>query len=137
MNTIETVQSFIGAINNRDLSAIRDLMVEEHLLVDSSGTTVSGRDQVSAAWNAFFAMFPEYEIRVEHLLAEGPVAAVFGTASGNVLGKPGIPLKQDKEMPAAWQAIAEGGKILRWQVYADWSGSMREDESDGATFGEV
>jgi ketosteroid isomerase-like protein len=137
MNTIETVQSFIGAINNRDLAAMRDLMMEEHLLVDSTGMTISGRDHVSAAWNAFFAMFSEYEIRVENLLAEGPVVAVFGTASGIVVGKPDMLLKKGMEMPAAWRAIAEGGKILRWQVYADWSGSMREDVSDGATFGEV
>lgn len=38
------------------------------------------------------------------------------------------------EMPAAWKAIVENGKIKVWQVYADWTEGLKiidEDKKKG------
>jgi len=80
-------------------------------------------------------MFPDYKMQVERMFAQESVVAVFGSAAGTYNGKRGLVPQNRIEMPAAWKAVVENGKIKLWQVYADWTEGCRiidEDEkSDG------
>ena len=116
-NEIEVVQSFIAAINRQSPADIAELMTEDHAFVDSSGRAVSGRQQMTAGWSAYFGMFPDFTIEVETILSDGELG----------------PVPENRiEMPAAWRAIVRDGKVQRWQVYADWTDGTRRIAEDGA-----
>lgn len=131
---IDVVNAFVAAINRRSPPEISDLMTEDHTFVDSRGTVESGRQKMTAGWREYFRMFPDYTIHVETILADHDLVAVFGSASGTYNGKRGPVLENRIEMPAAWRAVVQNGKVRRWQVYADWTEGTRtiaEDEAVG------
>jgi len=67
------------------------------------------------AWAAYFADFPDYRIRVERVISDGPTVAVFGVASGSYRGRTGAAW----HFPAAWYATVRAGKLVEWRVYGD------------------
>jgi ketosteroid isomerase-like protein len=79
---ISVVKAFIAAINRRNPAEISGLMTEDHTFVDSGGGRQSGRAAMAAGWKEYFRMFPDYEIRVENILGDGALVAVFGSADG-------------------------------------------------------
>jgi limonene-1,2-epoxide hydrolase len=129
-NATVVVKSFIDAINTHNLPALSALMTEDHTFIDSAGKVVSGRDKMMVSWQAYFQMFPDYEIRVETMLSDKNLVAVFGSACGTYNGKRGLIPENRIEMPAAWKAIVEHGKIKSWQVYADWTEGFKIIEDD-------
>ena len=124
-NEIDVVEAFIAAINRRSPAEIAELMTEDHAFVDSRGRVESGREHMTAGWDGYFRLFPDYRIVAESLLADGPLVAVFGSASGTYSGRRGPVAENRIEMPAAWRAVVENGKVSRWQVYADWTEGVR------------
>ena len=129
-NEIDVVKAFIAAINRRNPSEISDLMTEDHTFVDSGGRIQSGRENMTAGWEEYFRMFPDYKIQVESILGDKALVAVFGSASGTYNGKRGLVPENRIEMPAAWKAVVENGKIKLWQVYADWTEGCRIIDED-------
>jgi limonene-1,2-epoxide hydrolase len=129
-NEINVVKAFIAAINRRNPSEISDLMTEDHTFIDSGGRTESGREHMTAGWEGYFRMFPDYEIQVESILGDKALVAVFGSASGTYNGKRGLVPENRIEMPAAWKAIVANGKIKLWQVYTDWTEGCRIIDED-------
>ncbi len=128
------VNAFIAAINQGDTAQLSELMTEDHTFVDSGGTVESGRSIMSKGWNEYFQMFPDFRVEVEWMLQDGNLVAAFGKASGTYNGKRGLVPANRIEMPAAWKAIVENGKIKFWQVYADWTEGSRiidDDEKNG------
>jgi ketosteroid isomerase-like protein len=133
-NSIKAVKAFIAAINRRSPSEICTLMTEDHTFIDSGGGTQSGRESMTAGWKEYFRMFPDYKIQVESILGDKALVAVFGSASGTYNGKRGLVPENKIEMPAAWKAVVEKGKIKLWQVYTDWTEGTRiinEDKKKG------
>jgi len=128
------VRAFIAAINQGDAAQLSELMTEDHTFVDSGGRVDSGRSSMTKGWSEYFRMFPDYQVEVECMLEDGNLVAAFGAASGTYNGKRGLVSENRIEMPAAWKAIVENGKIKLWQVYADWTEGSRiidEDEQQG------
>ena len=133
-NEINVVKAFIEAINRHAPSEILSLMTEDHTFVDSSGKILSGREYMTAGWQQYFRMFPDYKIQVESILGNKALVAVFGSASGTYNGKRGLVAENRIEMPAAWKAVVENGRVKLWQVYADWTEGNRiinEDKKKG------
>jgi len=124
-SAIGVVRAFIGAINRRDLTEMSALMAEDHIFVDSTGRTTSGRDAMTSAWARFFEILPDYRIQVESVLDDGPLVAVFGSAAGTYAGGRGPIAENRIVMPAAWRAVVEDGRVKLWQVYADWTEGQR------------
>lgn len=75
--------------------------------VDSGGRAESGREKMATAWDAYFRFFPNYTIRVESVLGDRSLVAVFGSAAGTFNGKRGCVPANRIEMPAAWRAVVE------------------------------
>jgi len=133
-NVIDVVKAFIAAINRRAPSEISGLMTEDHVFVDSAGTVHAGREKMAAGWEEYFGMFPDYRIELENILADEALVAAFGSASGTYNGTRGLVPENRIEMPAAWKAVVENGKVKLWQVYADWTEGTRiisEDKETG------
>ena len=130
MKETEVVEVFINAINRHDLSKLSSLMADDHTFVDSTGRTESGRANMVAGWNAYFMMFPDYEIVVEKMVGEGTFVAIFGSAAGTYDGKRGRVPENRIQMPAAWRAEVEKGRVRLWQVYADWTAGWKIIEED-------
>lgn len=133
-NEIAVVRAFIAAINQRDVAQLSRLMTEDHSFVDSGGKVESGRDKMTKGWNEYFRMFPDYRIKIESTLQDGNLVAVFGSTCGTYNGKRGLAPENKIEMPAAWRAIVENGRVKLWQVYADWTEGWKiiaEDEKSG------
>ena len=105
-------------------------MSEDHTFIDSVGRIISGRENMTAGWEGYFRMFPDYQIRIENIIRDKTIVAVFGSASGTYNGKRG-PIPENKiEMPAAWKAVVANGKVKLWQVYADWTEGSRIIDKD-------
>ena len=127
------VEAFVAAINKHDPAAIASLMTEDHTFIDPTGTPHVGRDIMTEGWKGYFAMFPDYEIHIERVLADKSVVAVFGSAVGTYNGKRGLVADNRIAMPAAWRALIENGKVKLWQVYADWTDGWKIIEKDKAS----
>lgn len=133
-NEINVVKAFIAAINRRAPSEISGLMTEDHTFVDSGGSSQSGRENMAAGWGEYFRIFPDYKIQIDSVLGDKTLVAVFGSASGTYNGKRGLVPENRIEMPAAWKAVVENGKVKLWQVYTDWTEGTRiinEDKKTG------
>jgi limonene-1,2-epoxide hydrolase len=129
---IDVVKAFIAAINSRKPAEIARLMTKDHTFVDPGGSTQSGRDNMTAGWEQYYRMFPDYEIHVENVLCDADLVAAFGSASGTYNGKRGLVPENRIVMPAAWKAVVKDGKIKFWQVYADWTEGSRIIDEDTA-----
>ena len=129
-SAVDVVKAFVAAINRRDCREIAELMTEDHTFVDSGGTVQAGRETMMAGWKEYFRMFPDYEIQVESILQDGALVAAFGSASGTYNGKRGLVPENRIEMPAAWKAVVQNGKIRLWQVYTDWTEGCKIIDED-------
>jgi limonene-1,2-epoxide hydrolase len=130
----DVVTAFVAAINRHDVAALANLMSEGHTFIDSSGRSVSGRNEVIAGWEAYFTMFPDFEVRADTTLTHDGTVAVFGSVSGTYNGKRGLISRNRIAMPAAWKAIVADGKVTVWQVFCDWTEGMKiiqEDKQSG------
>jgi ketosteroid isomerase-like protein len=131
---ISIVRGFIAAINQGNAAQLSNLMTEDHTFVDSQGTIDSGRENMMKGWKEYFRMFPDYKVEIQSILQDGNLVAAFGSASGTYNGRRGLVPENRIEMPAAWRAIVENGKIKVWQVYADWTKGyniINEDKESG------
>jgi limonene-1,2-epoxide hydrolase len=124
-DAIAAVRRFIVAVNRRSVDDLSAVMADDHTFVDSQGRALTGREQTISAWQAYFAVFPDYEIRVQRILADGEQVAIFGEAIGTFKGKRGVVPENRIVMPAAWNARVKDGRVTFWQVYADWSEGIK------------
>jgi limonene-1,2-epoxide hydrolase len=122
---LDVVAAFVAAINRHVPSEISALMTEDHTFVDSGGGIQSGRESMTAGWEKYFSMFPDFRIEIESILGDRTLVAVFGSASGTYNGNRGPVPENRIEMPVAWKAVVENGKVKLWQVYADWTEGNR------------
>ena len=112
MSELDIVREFVEKINQQDVEGLVSLMTEDHVFIDGLGNRVSGREEMRAAWQQYFAMCPDYHVSVEHALEAGPVVGLFGSAGGTIKGK-------RWQIPAAWLALVEASAVREWRVYAD------------------
>lgn len=113
------VRRYMAAINSHDVEAVLALMTDDHRFTDAAGGSLSGRDPLRAAWQGYFAWFPNYEITAEEVFSRGGTVAVFGRAGGTFA--PGVGSVADNTwlLPAAWLADVRGDRIAHWRVFCD------------------
>lgn len=114
----EAVLAFVAAIQGHDFAALDGLLATEHVLVDAAGVEVRGAVAVLEAWRKYLGWFPDYEMRIERRFEDGERVALFGVASGTFAGATS-PARGRWSIPAAWLAETRGGRVTRWQVFAD------------------
>ena len=114
-----TVLEFVERINAHDVDGILDLMSEDYRFINSAGDTFRGRAFMRATWRAHFAQYPDFQIKVERVIADEDGVAVFGVAQGTLNSDGQILEENHWEVPAAFLGIARDGKMLHWQVFSD------------------
>lgn len=112
MSPEEVFNLFLAAINRHDVPALASLMTPDHTFIDSLGNRVSGATSMQAGWRGYFAICPDYTIRIDHLISQEAIALATGEAGGTING---IAWKT----PAAFRAIIREDKVAEWQVFAD------------------
>ena len=112
MKLEEVFNLFIDAINRHDVPALASLMTPDHTFIDSLGNRVVGATSMQAGWRGYFAMCPDYWIRIACLMSQDSTVLATGEAGGTINGV-------DWKTPAAWKAIIREDKVTEWQVFAD------------------
>ena len=112
MNPEEVFKHFIDAINRHDVAALASLMTSDHTFTDSLGNRVAGAASMEAGWRGYFAMCPDYWIRINQLMSEDCTVLATGEAGGTINGV-------EWKTPGAWKALIREDKIAGWQVFAD------------------
>ena len=87
-------------------------MAPAFVFVDSLGYEVQGAAKMTAGWQAYFAMCPDYWVRADHVMGDGPTLLLAGEAGGTI---DGVAWK----IPSAWSAVIRHGRLWEWRVFAD------------------
>src|SRR5208282_3022093 len=118
-SAIEVALDFVAKINAHDVDAIVALMSPDHVFIDGLGATFRGAEQMRAGWKFYLGMFPDYAIEVTSQFGRGDSVALFGKARGTFAVNGKLARENFWEVPAAWRARVENGRVAEWQVYCD------------------
>lgn len=116
---LDVALRFVEAINSGSVDRILAMISEDHVLIDSSGEELAGKDAVAQAWSSYFLVFPDYSIRIEEVAEGESLVALFGTASGTYSLEGKLLPENHWQIPVAWTVRVMGEKVTRWQIYAD------------------
>ena len=140
LQSLEVAMDFIKRINAGDINILCELMTENHIFQDALGKRFMGRETMRQGWTNYLKMVADYQVHADEFFQTGERVAIFGTASGRYVGPHGPSTKAGNgapvpaaahgvdsalgpngfwEVPAAWRAVVQGGKIAEWRVYAD------------------
>lgn len=110
LGAMNLAEAFHRAINTRDIARLRGLMADDHRFIDSLGNLICGGDAAADAWQAFFAMFPDYRNEVSVWVERDDEVIMLGRSEC-----------ADERLsgPAYWRALSRNRKLAEWQVYAD------------------
>ena len=111
--------AFVGRINAHDVAGLGELMTDDHVFVDALDNRVVGREVMRAGWEQYFALVPDYWIRVDVVFREKEAVALMGRAGGTFVGRTPEGRSGRWEVPAAWLAEVRDGRVAMWRVYAD------------------
>jgi ketosteroid isomerase-like protein len=119
MRPAEVAAAFVARINEHDLVGLSELMTDDHVFIDALDNRVAGRAAMRSAWEQYFALVPDYWIKVDKTLQDAGVVALFGVAGGTYGGGSSGGQKGPWQIPAAWLAETRDGQVAMWRVYAD------------------
>ncbi len=139
---LEVTMDFIKRINEGDVNALCELMTEGHVFQDALGKRFIGRETMRQGWTNYLKIVADYRVHADEFFHANERIAIFGTASGRYVGPHGPSMEAGNgapvhataghnrdlhatgsngfwEVPAAWRAVVQHGKIAEWRVYAD------------------
>ena len=117
----DIVRKYIEAINSHNIQAMRNLMTLDHTFIDAEGKDMKGREKILDGWPEYYDMFPDYKVKVESIIEDGSIVAVFGSTYATYNGKTGMKSENKICEPAAWKAVVKNQKLASWQVYTDYT----------------
>ncbi|SEF99587.1 Ketosteroid isomerase homolog [Bryocella elongata] len=111
-NPQESVENFVAAINAHNLDAIFALLPRDHVFIDSVGHRLESAVAARTAWRGYFAMCPDYWIRLSDVLTDGELVLATGMVGGTIRAT-------SWQTPAAFKVIIRNRKLQEWRVFAD------------------
>jgi ketosteroid isomerase-like protein len=108
----DVLQRWFAAINARDVAALSSLMAPDFVFVDSLGNEVRGAEKMTVGWRAYFAMCPDYWIRVHDVAPAAGATLIAGEAGGTIDGT-------TWRTPAAWRIVIHDDQVAEFRVFAD------------------
>jgi ketosteroid isomerase-like protein len=112
-------RAFVQAINTHDVNALVELMLIDHVFVDSLGTAIGGKETMRKGWEGYFRMVPDYTLTIEETYSSGDVTVMLGVAHGTYTTDGRLLPENEWKTPGAFKAVIEDGKVKEWRVYAD------------------
>lgn len=132
----EIVRRLINILNSGDLSRMNEVCDEDMVYRIGAGDEYPGLDNYRQAIEASYEGFPDMELSIEELMAEGAkvhmVYRITGTHSGEYLGIP--PSDRSIVHQASSLITVEDGKVVEQVDYYDWLEFLKQL---GAVSGEV
>jgi ketosteroid isomerase-like protein len=116
---VDTVLAFMKSINAHDVDALVALMTEDHEFIDSLGKVMKGREAMRKGWQSYFRLCPDYAISHEDIFERGDTVVAFGKAGGTISVEGRLLPENRWEIPAAWKAVVQSGRVKQWRVYAE------------------
>jgi hypothetical protein len=115
----EAVQEFVNRINVHDVDGLVALMTVDHVFIDSLGKRFA-RPAIESGWRQYFAMVPDYWVRIDRIVPDESALILFGTAGGTYVETGGaIKPENTWETPAVWRAVIRSGKVSEWRIFCD------------------
>jgi ketosteroid isomerase-like protein len=103
--------AFNEAINRRDIEALRRLMTDGHVFIDSDSNVLAGKARVLKAWEGFFDVFPDYRNEWSKVIpSDGALIAI---------GRSLCSTEPALNGPAIWAVRTADDKVSEWRVYED------------------
>jgi len=116
----DTILAFLERINAHDADALTSMLTEDHVFTDSLGNAMcGGRAALRDAWRAYFELVPDYRIDIDHIVQDGALLVLLGSARGTCVEGGALSAENHWLIPAAWIAEVRGGLVSAWRVYAD------------------
>jgi len=119
MTPTEVVREFIDAINEHHIDKMVSMMTPDHTFVDSLGKVIPSRRAMRDAWLGFFEFVPDYNVTIDHTMAEAETVVAVGSASGTYTKDGELRPQNAWKVPAAWRAVTSGARISTWQAFVD------------------
>lgn len=119
MTNSEVAQRFVEKINAHDLGGLVALMTADHVFVDSLGSKFT-RPGIEAGWKYYFAMVPDYWIRIDRIILDNDEVILIGAAGGTYVPNGGAMKPENRwETPAVWSVQIRGERVSEWRIYSD------------------
>ena len=116
---LDVARQFVDRINSHDTNGLAALMTDDHVFIDSLGEKVS-RPTIEEGWRKYFAMVPDYWIRVDRTAGMEDGIILIGAAGGTFVSSNGALSEENAwETPAVWVATISKERISSWRIYAD------------------
>lgn len=119
MTPLEVADSFVAAINARDIDRLVGLMTPDHVFVDADGSEHGGRDAMCSGWRTYFEWVPDFRIEVSERFEARNTVVLLGQASGTFVENGELRPDNHWIVPAAWRVIVESDLVAIWQLYAN------------------
>lgn len=116
---IEVANAFVRAINRQNVDELASLMTADHRFIDALDNQVEGQDKMRSGWAGYFRMVPDYSIAIEEVYCDGSAVVMLGTAGGTYSSDGSLHEEDRWQIPAAFRAFIEEGKVAEWRVYCD------------------
>ncbi len=102
------VKRYIAALNARDADAAAAIYSDDCCLVDSTGGSVQGRGEASAATRAFFDLEANFHLDYNEITVRGDTVLIRGRVQAD-----------DRRLAnnSLWEARVEEGKLSHWQSF--------------------
>lgn len=117
--SLDVALAFVAKINSHDVNGVVEWMTADHVFVDALGSTLRGADQMRQAWKGYFSLFADYSIEVTDQFNRNNLVAMFGKARGTLAINGNLLRQNFWEIPAAWRANVQQGRVAEWRVYCD------------------
>jgi ketosteroid isomerase-like protein len=115
----EIAVKFVKAVNAQDTDGLTTLMSSDHVFFDSLGNRFSA-SAMRSGWQGYFAMVPDYWIKVDQIVSEGDGVILFGSAGGTFVPKGEVMKPENQwQAPAVWRVLVESRRVAEWRVYCD------------------
>jgi ketosteroid isomerase-like protein len=128
---ITIANAFVRAINRQNVDELANLMTTNHRFIDALDNQMEGQDEMRSAWIGYFGMVPDYSIAIEEVYCDGSVVVMLGAAGGTYSSDGSLREENRWQIPAAFRAFIEEGKVAEWRVYCD-NEPMRQKIARGA-----
>lgn len=109
-SSLQTVKTFIDAMNSRDFAVVEDLLADDFRLIDNTERELSGKAPCFALLKRVAELAPDYQLHVESLVRHGADILVSGWSEST-----------SRELASAtqWRARATREKMKEWQSYSN------------------
>ncbi|MFN0200957.1 MAG: nuclear transport factor 2 family protein [Bacteroidia bacterium] len=112
-------EQFIEKINAHEVKAMGELFSDDHVFIDAQDKKLEGKQRLIEGWEAYFTLFPDYQINIEEIIEKDSTVIGFGKASGTYMGMTSELNENRWEIPAVWRAEIAKGKIKQFRIYCD------------------